>query len=128
MTAPTLAERARMQTILKLTVAHPLSVRNAAVYLMHCTAHIQSVTIQEMPERAPLGQLPRSVDVILDNDLVDKVKPGDRYACVTVTSVTSFHVKLSVHQQSRIMIVVMAVSCFREISGAMRRTITIRSC
>ncbi len=44
----------------------------------------QSIILQEMPERAKVGQLPRSVEVILEYDLADRVKPGDRIQCIGV--------------------------------------------
>ena len=44
----------------------------------------QKVIIQERLEELPSGQLPRNMEAILMDDLVDRVKPGDR---VTVTGI-----------------------------------------
>ena len=42
----------------------------------------QTLTLQELPEKAPTGQLPRAIDAICEHDLVDRVKPGDRVQLV----------------------------------------------
>lgn len=44
----------------------------------------QTVVLQEMPERSPPGLLPRSMEVVLSDDLVDSVKPGDRVRAVGI--------------------------------------------
>ncbi len=40
----------------------------------------QRFTLQEKPEELPPGQLPRSVDVTAEGDIVDTARPGDRVA------------------------------------------------
>lgn len=44
----------------------------------------QIATLQEMPERVPVGSLPRPLDILLDGDLANIVKPGDRVQVVGV--------------------------------------------
>ncbi len=53
----------------------------------------QKIIVQEKPEELPPGQLPRSVEVILTDDLVDVVKPGDRVYVVGVLDINAFELK-----------------------------------
>ncbi len=47
----------------------------------------QKIVIQERPEEIPPGQLPRSIEVVLTDELVDSARPGDRVAIVGVVRV-----------------------------------------
>ncbi len=48
----------------------------------------QRFVLQEKPEELPSGQLPRSIDVILKEDLVDSVRPGDRATIIGFLSIS----------------------------------------
>ncbi|NHJ47410.1 MAG: minichromosome maintenance protein MCM [Asgard group archaeon] len=56
----------------------------------------QKINIQERPEDLPPGQMPRSVSVLITNDMVDIVRPGDRVSVIGVLkSVPDFSMKKS---------------------------------
>ena len=46
--------------------------------------NFQNAVVQELPEMAPPGQLPRSVNVVLQDGLVDRIKPGDRVQMIGI--------------------------------------------
>ncbi len=60
-------------------------VREKSVYI-----DWQKIVIQERPEDVPGGQIPRSIEVHLQRDLVERVRPGDRIKVVGVVGLQQF--------------------------------------
>jgi len=50
----------------------------------------QSLKLQELPEDVPVGEVPRSVDVVLGQYAVDRAKPGTRVTVVGVWCATEY--------------------------------------
>lgn len=60
---------------------------------------LQKIVVQEKPEDVPPGQLPRSIEVVLSEDIVDKARPGDR---VIITGILTVKGERSLKKGSKI--------------------------
>ncbi|KAK2366439.1 Minichromosome maintenance (MCM2/3/5) family protein [Trifolium repens] len=70
----------------------------------------QTLSMQEVPENSAPGQLPRTVDVIAEDDLVDSCKPGDRVAIVGIYKALPGKSKGSVNSVFRTVLIANNVS------------------
>ncbi|XP_004504687.1 DNA replication licensing factor MCM3 [Cicer arietinum] len=78
----------------------------------------QTLSMQEVPENSAPGQLPRTVDVIAEEDLVDSCKPGDRVAIVGIYKALPGKSKGSVNGVFRTVLIANNVSLLNKEANA----------